>query len=207
MGCFGRQLAGYLGTTLSFTSIFIFLPQIHWVKKILVLLICLLPTAAAFSQKQLVLLKREKVLLRLNYGDDFNYRLKGSKTMRYSYVNNLYDTAVLAHKDIVPFHKIDRIYFNHSSFGNRFGTFLVIGGVGYFLIDQFNTVIVQGEEASIDKNVATTSAILAGVGLPLMLIKKKSQRIGGKYRLLTVEKGSSFYVPELNSFEPPFNQN
>lgn len=172
----------------------------------LVLLMLLLPSRS-FCQKQLVLLKREKVLLRLNYGDDFNYRLKGSKTVMPSYVNNLYDTAVLAHKDVIPFHKIDRVYFEHSTFGNRFGTFLVIGGVGYFLIDQFNQVIVHGEEPTIDENVATTSAILVGAGLPLMLIKKKSQRLGGKYRLLTVEEGSPFYVPELNRFEPPLIRN
>ena len=138
--------------------------------------------------------------MRLNFGDDFNYTLKGSKTVRYSYVNNLYDTAVLAHKDIVPFHKINKVYFTHSSFGNRFGTFLVIGGVGYFLIDQFNVIIVHGEEATIDENVAVTSAVLTGIGLPLMLIKKKSQRIGGKYRLLTVDRGSPFYLPELDRF-------
>ena len=168
----------------------------------LLLIILCLPFGSTYAQKQLVLLKREKVLLRLNYGDDFNYRLKGSDITRYSYVNNLYDTAVLAHKDVVPFHKIDKVYFEHSSFGNRFGTFLVIGGVGYFLIDQFNTVIVHGEKATIDENVAVTSAVLAGVGLPLMLIKKKSQRIGGKYRLLVVEEGSPFYQRELNRFEP-----
>lgn len=172
----------------------------------LFVLIAFLPLRS-YSQKQLVLLKREKVLLRLYYGDDFNYRLKGSKITRYSYVNNIYDTAVLAHKDVVPFHKIDRIYFEHSSFGNRIGTALVIGGVAYFLIDQFNTVIVHGEKATIDEGVATTSAILVGAGLPLMLIKKKSQKIGGKYRLLAVEKGSAFYLPDLNNFEPPFIQN
>ncbi|HMG89191.1 MAG TPA: hypothetical protein VK589_04000 [Chryseolinea sp.] len=173
----------------------------------LVLFISLLPFTFAYSQKQLVLLKREKVLLRLFYGDEFIYRLKGSKTVKTSYVNNLYDTAVLAHKEIVPFHKIDRVYFKHSSFGNRVGTMLVIGGVGYFLIDQFNTVVVHGENATIHEGVATTSAVLAGVGLPLMLIKKKSQRIGGKYRLLTAEKGSAFYMPELNRFDPSVIQN
>ena len=171
-----------------------------------VLVMVFLPLIS-FCQKQLVLLKREKVLLRLNYGDDFNYRLKGSKVVMPSYVNNLYDTAVLAHKDVIPFHKIDRIYFEHSSFGNRLGTFMVIGGVGYFVIDQFNEVIVHGEDPTIDENVATASAILVGAGLPLMLIKKKSQRLGGKYRLLTVEKGSPFYVPELNRFEPPLIRN
>ena len=175
-------------------------------KKLSVLLLFLSLTPA-YCQKQLVLLKREKVLLRLNYGDDFNYRLKGSKIVMPSYINNLYDTAVLAHENVIPFHKIDRIYFEHSSFGNRLGTFLVIGGVGYFLIDQFNEVIVHGEEPSIDENVATTSAILVGAGLPLMLIKKKSQRLGGKYRLLTVDEGSPFYVPELNRFEPPVIRN
>jgi len=146
------------------------------------------------------------VLLRLYYGDEFIYRLKGSKTVRTSYVNNLYDTAVLAHKDVVPFHKIDKVYFKHSSFGNRIGTFLVIGGVGYFLIDQFNMIVVHSEKATINENVAVTSAVLAGIGLPLMLIKKKSQRIGGKYRLLTVDKGSVFYLPDLDRFEPPLIQ-
>lgn len=153
------------------------------------------------SQKQLVLLKKEKVLLRLNYGDDFNYTLKGSKELRYSYINNLYDTAVLAHKDVVPLHKIDKVYFTHTSFGNRFGTFLIIGGAGYFLIDQFNVIIVQGEEASIDKDVAIASAIMVGAGLPLMLIKKKAQRLGGRYRLLVVDHSSPFYLPTISSFE------
>ena len=170
----------------------------------MVLFISFLPLTSAYSQKQLVLLKREKVLLRLYYGDEFIFRLKGSKAVRTSYVNNLYDTAVLAHKEVVPFHKIDKVYFKHSSFGNRFGTFLVIGGVGYFLVDQFNTVVVHGEKATINENVAVTSAVLTGIGLPLMLIKKKSQRIGGKYRLLTVDKGSPFYLPDLDRFEPPF---
>ncbi len=160
-----------------------------------------LSVGRVYSQKQLVLLKREKVLLRLSYGDDFNYTLKGSKELRYSYVNNLYDTAILAHEDVVPFHKIDKVYFTHSSFGNRIGTALIIGGVGYFLIDQFNVIIVHGEEASIDEDVAITSAIMVGAGLPLMLIKKKSQRLGGKYRLLVVDQGSPFYLPPLTTFQ------
>jgi hypothetical protein len=81
---------------------------------------------------------------------------------------------------------------------NLIGKFLVVGGVGYFVIDQFNTVIVQGDKASIDEGVATTSAVMVGVGLPMLLIKKKSQRIGGRYRLMTVEEGSPFYLAPSN---------
>ena len=157
----------------------------------------------AYSQKQLVVLNREKVLLRLTYGDEIIYRLKGSKTVRTSYVNNLYDTAVMAHETIIPFHKIDKIYFKHSSFGNRVGALLVIGGVGYFLIDQINTVLVHGESATIHEGVAKTSGVMVAIGLPLMLIRKKSQKIEGRYRLLTVDEDSPFYQPSLNQMESP----
>jgi len=157
----------------------------------------------AYSQKQLVVLNREKVLLRLTFGDEIIYRLKGSKTVRTSYVNNLYDTALMAHETIIPFHKIDKIYFKQSTFGNRIGMWLVIGGVGYFLIDQFNTVIVHGEDATIDEGVAKASGVMVGVGLPLMLIRKRSQRIEGRYRLLTVDEDSPFYQPNLDRMESP----
>lgn len=165
------------------------------------LLFTLLIFAANFgwAQKQLVLVNREKVLLRLNPGDEFVISLKGEKRKLDSYINNLFDTAVMVHKTVVPLHKIDKVYFTHSTFMNRFGKFLVVGGVAYFLIDQFNTVVVQGDEASLDEDVTTASAVMVGVGLPLMLIKKRSQRIGGRYRLMVVEEGSPFYVAPLRS--------
>ena len=175
----------------------------HRVKKtfcysLFLLIFFVIPLAK--GQKQLVLLKKEKVLLRLYPGDDFIFTLKGSKTIHASYINNLFDTAVMAHTEIIPFHKIDKVYFKHGSYLNMIGGGLVIGGAGYFLVDQFNELIVKGHKASIDKKVTTTSAIMVGVGLPLMLIKKKSQRIGGKYRLLTVGEGSLLYQRGLDHF-------
>ncbi len=151
----------------------------------------------AHGQKQLVLLKKQKVILRLNPGDDFVYSLKGQKGKHESYVNNLYDTAVVAHETIIPFHKIDRIYFRRSSFANVVGGLLVIGGAGIFIIDQFNTVLVHGEDPSLDERVTKISITGLVLGLPMMLIHKKSQRIKAPYHILTVKKGSVFY------HEPP----
>jgi hypothetical protein len=155
----------------------------------------------SFAQNQLVLLKGQKVKLRLYPGDDFVYRLKGSKKVRSSYVNNLSDTAVVAHKDIVPFHKIERLYFKQSNLMNVVGGLLVIGGAGYFLIDQFNVVVVDGDKANLDDNVTITSAAMVGAGLPMMLLRKKSQKLGGRYRLLMVTKGSPFYRPDMRRHE------
>ena len=168
-----------------------------------VLFVCLCIGMAAASrnacaQKQLLLLKGEKVLLRLYPGDEIELKMKGSEDRVYSYVNNLFDTALLAHETLIPFHKIERVYFVHTSFMNRIGKALIIGGVGYFVIDQLNTMIVQGEELSIDKNVATASAVMVAAGIPMTLIRKKSQRMKPGYHLLTVGPDSPFYRRDIN---------
>jgi hypothetical protein len=170
-------------------------------RKLALLFLLFLTAQFTTAQKQLVILKKEKVILRLNPGDEFIFSLKTSKNIQRSYVNNLYDTAVVVHQTVVPFQKIDKIYFTRSNFGNVIGGLLVAGGIGYFLIDQVNVIIVNGDEASLNDNVTTTSIAMVGIGLPMMLIKKKKQRLGGKYRLLTVEAGSPFYLKPLDRME------
>jgi hypothetical protein len=167
---------------------------------LLILSLVLLSMASrdAYAQKQLVLLKGQKVILRLYPGDDIELKMRGNEDRIYSYVNNLFDTAVMAHETLIPFSKIERIYFVRTSFMNRVGGLLVIGGVGYFLIDQLNTIIVHGEDPTLDKGVTTTSCVMVGVGLPMMLIKKKSQRMKPGYHLLTVKPGSPFYKRDLD---------
>ncbi|HEY9046781.1 MAG TPA: hypothetical protein VIN08_12840 [Ohtaekwangia sp.] len=160
----------------------------------------LMAAPACIAQKQLVLLKNEKVKLRLYIGDEIIYKEKGADHRRRSYVSNVYDTALLAHETMVPFHKIERIYFRQHSFANVIGGLFVIGGVGYFVVDQVNVSIIQGDP-SLNQNVTRASIIMTAVGLPLMLIHKKSQRIGGKYRLLLADKGSPFFKPDLRRME------
>lgn len=151
-------------------------------------------TRTGYAQKQLVLLKGERVLLRLNPGDDFSYQLKGTKQKRTTYVNNLSDTAVVTHSDTIPYHKIDRVYFKRSTFANRLGLVLVVGGAGYFLIDQFNNVVVHGNDAEINESVARSSLTMVAVGLPMMLIKNDYAKPTGRKRLLLVKEGSPFYL-------------
>jgi len=152
----------------------------------------------AHGQKQLVLLRHQKVIMRFDPGDEFVISLKGEKQKIDSYVNNLFDTAVMVHRTLIPIHTIDKIYFKQSGLLNLVGNFLVVGGAAYFLIDQFNVVVVNGEKADLDEDVTTVSVAMVAAGLPMMLIKKKSQKVRGKYRLLVVEKGSPFYLEPIN---------
>jgi len=167
-------------------------------------LLCLLLCLSYFessSQKQLVLLKGQKILQRFEYGDDISLKLKGSDDIIRSYVNNIFDTAVVAHKTVIPFHKIERLYFNNNTQNllQKIGGGLVVGGVGYFAIDQLNEIVIQGEDASLDRTVTTASIAMVATGLPLMLIKKKSQRMKPGYRLLAIDRDSPFYRHELGN--------
>jgi hypothetical protein len=149
------------------------------------------------AQKQLLLLKGERVKLRLNPGDDIVYRLKNSKTIRRSYVNNLTETTLFTHSDTVPFHTIDRIYFRQPRFYNKVGSRLFAGGIVLFVFDQVNNSWIHNKETSLDGDVTIVSVALVATGLPLMLIRKKSQRLNYKFRLIMVEKGSIFYKPDM----------
>lgn len=158
----------------------------------------------ANGQKQLILLKNENVLLRLFPGDEIIFKLKGSKSVKTTYINNLSDTAVVTHRDTVPFHTIERLYFHQPKFYNKIGAALVILGSGLFLIDQINVVLVNGQSPSLDNWVSTVSLTSLAAGLPLMLIKKKSQKLKYGYRILVVDKSSVFYRPDTREYILPY---
>jgi hypothetical protein len=161
----------------------------------------------ALAQKQLVLIKGERVVLRLYPGDEITYKLKGSDEKITSYVNNLFDNAVVTHDDTVYFHTIDRLYFSQPKFHNRLGAALIVGGIGLFVIDELNQVVVRGEKPDIDSFVSKASISALAVGIPLVLIKKKSQRMNFRFHLMTVRKGSLFYVPDRSGYMSPFIDN
>jgi hypothetical protein len=174
------------------------------VKSFAVFFLLFLAVTFAHAQKQLVLLKGQRVILRLYPGDDIAFREKGFRSVRHSYVNNLSDTAVVTHNDTIAFHTIDRLYFRQSRFYNVLGNALVIGGAAYFLIDQVNEIAVHGNKASFDQGVNRISIPAVIIGLPLMLIHKNSQRLTPKYHLLMVKPGSIFYKANPKGYQSPF---
>lgn len=161
--------------------------------------------AVVMAQNQLLLLKNQDVLLRLKAGDDFAFRVKGTKEVRRTYINALSDTAVVTHRDTVPLHTIDRVYFRSDTFVNRLGLFLMIGGIGYFAIDQLNTVVVNGDDARLDAGVTTASLVMVAAGVPMRYIGRNSRKVRGRLRLLTVTPESPFYRDtEPKGYQSPY---
>jgi hypothetical protein len=152
------------------------------------------------AQKQLVILKKEKVIHRFYGGDEIIFTLKSDKKDKISsYVNNVMDTAFEAHDVIIPFYKVERIYIKKKTFWHDAGMKFIVAGVGYFLIDQFNTAVIQNEDASLNQNVLIASTALVGAGASMLLLQKKYTKIGGRYRLMMIDKSSVFYRPDLRT--------
>jgi hypothetical protein len=162
--------------------------------KYIFLLFCLLLISIkTFSQKQLILLKKGQVMHRFNAGDDIYIKVKGNPDRIHSYVNNILPDAVVLSQDTIPLHKIERTYIYESARMNSSGSKLVAAGVLLFLIDQVNEVVIHKNDFKIDRGVTITSFALITAGLPLMLIKKKSQVISYKYRFIVVKAGDPLY--------------
>jgi hypothetical protein len=159
----------------------------------LLILLCVSCVHHASAQNQLLLLKNQDVLLRLRAGDEFAFRVKGSKEVRRTYINALSDTAVVTHRDTVAFRMIDRVYFRSETFVHRLGLFLMIGGIGYFAIDQLNNVVVHGEDARLDESVTTASLAMIAAGVPMRYIGRNSRKVRGRIRLRIATPESPFY--------------
>jgi len=149
--------------------------------------------SALHAQRQLLLLKKGRVLHRYYPGDDMYLKLKGNPDRVHSYLNNILEDALVLQKDTIPFHTIERTYIYESERRNSNGTMLTIAGVLLFGIDVINQEWIQDTGYSPSSGISIASGVLVATGLPLALIKKKSQVISYKYRLMMVKAGDPLY--------------
>jgi len=161
--------------------------------KVLFILPFLFSSFSLFAQRQLLLLKNGHVMHRFYAGDEIYIKVKGNPDRIHSYINNILEGALVVHTDTIPFHQIERTYLYESARMNSTGTHLVAAGCLLFAIDQINETAIQKNDFSLNRGISIASISLATVGLPLMLIKKKSQVMSYKYRLMMVKAGDPLY--------------
>lgn len=156
----------------------------------------LLTSQHAWGQKQLIVLKYNEVVARFNPGQAFSFTYKGNRKKVSSYIREFSDTSIITYDDTVSLYEIDRIYFKQHAFHQTLGAALVIVGVGRFVIDQINNLVVHGNQPSLDSEVNEFSISTVTIGLPLLLIRKKSQKMQYKYKAIIIEEDSYLYHPE-----------
>lgn len=145
-----------------------------------------------YSQKFLVLEKmgtRKRIEFQIQ--QSITYQLKEESFFRTDVIEDLVDDVIVFQfgffriKDIKAV-DIKAQQTNRADFSRHWLT-LVVGGVGYFLVDQFNNTVINGNRARIDERVLRTSAIITGTGVMMKVLKKNKVKLKRNWRLRIVD--------------------
>lgn len=146
------------------------------------------------GQRQLVLIKGQKVVYALEAGSACRLELKSKTGTRSGMISGIREFDFTLGSDTIAIRDISRISTGRRpTRASRLGSLVLTGGLGYFAVDQFNNLF-SGERSTFDAGVNRTSGILVAAGLSLIWIRKQWDRPGiGRFRLLSVAPDSPFY--------------
>jgi hypothetical protein len=120
-------------------------------------------------------------------GDEITYRLKVDDFFRTDHIVALNDTAIEFHYHQIPYDEIAEVDIRGKSFGNvnfaRMGTTIQVVGLGYITVDQFNQVLVSGDDPSFNSNVWLAGGLIFAGGTAMKFFTPKKVKIGRKYRI------------------------
>jgi hypothetical protein len=143
----------------------------------------------ATAQKEYIVV--EKVLsnkqIKYSSGDLISYKLKGEDFFRTDHIIALNDSSIEFHYNNILYQEISQVRIKGQRFSNvdylSIGTYAQIVGIAYIAIDQFNQVVVRGEDASFNKGVWIAGGSIFLGGTILKLLAPKKLKLGGKYRI------------------------
>ena len=152
-------------------------------------------SSVARAQPQVVLLRNETALIRLEEGDQFKIKRDGEKEVYEDILVSAWEFGIIGLKDSVRFTDITHIHSGgRSTFLSRLGGGLMVAGLGYFLIDQINEGLFAGNDFSLEERVWKPSLGLLGAGAIFQVARKRWYTPGlGRLKLITAQPDSPFY--------------
>ena len=143
----------------------------------------------ATAQREFIVVEKTLSSKQIKYssGDVITYKLKDEDFFRSDHIVALNDSSIEFHYNRVLYNEISQIDISGLRFGNMnfqgIGTYAQIVGIAYIAIDQFNQVVVRGEDASFNKGVWIAGGSIFLGGTILKLLSPKKVKLGGKYRI------------------------
>jgi len=141
------------------------------------------------AQKEYIVVEKTLSNKQITYssGDVITYKLKNEDFFRSDHIVALNDSSIEFHYNQILYEEIAQVNIS----GHRFtgldvksiGTYAQIAGIAYIAIDQFNQVIVRGEEATFNQGVWIAGGSIFLGGTILKLLSPKKIKLGGKYRI------------------------
>lgn len=160
-----------------------------------IIVFSVLLTFSSFGQRQLVVLKGDRVVQRIHTNTFFDVRAKGSKSLHRGFLVEADEFSFITSRDTFSVREVEAISTGkRRTFWSVVGSLMTTGGAGYLLIDQFNRYIVYGGRTPQEPLVWKTAGVLIGIGFPLSKAKRRWDKPGtGNVRLMSVDFSSRFY--------------
>jgi hypothetical protein len=141
------------------------------------------------AQREYIVIEKTLSNKQITYssGDEISYKLKGEDFFRTDHIIALNDTAIEFHYNLITFREIAEVNIKGKRFSTfnfkSVGTYAQVAGLGYIAIDQFNQVVVGGEDASFNETVWLAGGLIFVGGTILKMLTPKKVKVGGKYRI------------------------
>jgi len=141
------------------------------------------------AQREYIVVEKTLTDKQIKYssGDNISYKLKGEDFFRTDHIVALNDSSIEFHYNNILYREISQVNIKGHRFTGidyrNIGTFAQIAGVGYIVIDNFNKVVVQGQDAVFEKEVWIVGGLIFLGGTILKFLSPKKVKLGGKYRI------------------------
>ena len=149
----------------------------------------LVTTHIAEAQKEYIVVEKTLSNKQITYssGDQISYKIKDEDFFRTDHIVALNDSAIEFHYNQIIYDEIVQVNIKGKRFSGinyySIGTYAQIAGIAYIAIDQFNQVVVRGEDASFNDGVWIAGGSIFLGGTILKMISPKKIKLGGKYRI------------------------
>ena len=143
-------------------------------------------TKYAEAQAEYLVLEKtfKKKQIEYSSGDNISYKLKEEDFFRTDHIVALNDTAIEFHYHQIQYHEIAEINIRGKRFSGAnwrsIGSKLQFVGIAYIAIDQFNQVVVRGENASFNQSVWISGSLIFIAGTIMKVTQPRKVKLRGK---------------------------
>ena len=143
----------------------------------------------AKAQKEYIVVEKTLTNKQIKYssGDKISYKLKDEDFFRTDHIVALNDSSIEFHYTSILYRNIAQVDIKGKNFSKfdlkSAGGKIQIAGIALIAIDQFNQVVVRGEDASFNQNIWIIGGSIFLGGTILRWLNPKKIKLGGKYRI------------------------
>ena len=117
--------------------------------------------------------------IKIKAGEVLFYRAKGSAHVSHGKIASFKEDKIMFENGYITLEELDEVIIRKARRQGSAIT-LMFAGAGYFLLDQFNNSVIDGNPLSLNSKVNRTAGIIVGSGLLLYFLSQRRIRIGKK---------------------------